>query len=229
MPVGRIDWLPPVRSFRNFFGTYGTTSGSIRGVLNGIMPVAVVDRYRDDEEGSHFAITATALVAAGQHGAFSFGSTTDDWELLSANVSYFFSAGIPQGSVWCTRNLMMYTPDASYQPVVTPSPVGIWIPGLQTDWSFTNGSVVGFTGHNPTLPGIFGSFPFETNNTSRTATPLVSVDFQRNETRFDPPIRVYRDVSLGFVIVETFDRQIDATMTIRYRIRPRTTDGPRTG
>lgn len=174
-------------------------------------------------------MSCTAQCASGNHAAFAFGSSQDDWELVAANVSYFWPSGLPPSPTWLTRNLMMYTPDASYTPIQNFSPAGFYVPGLQTDWSFTLGSVKGFVGYNGTLPGIFGSFPFETHNTSSSSTPLVSVDFQTNEVRFDPPIRIYRDVTLGFILIETFSRSLDVTLTIRYRLRSRTTDGPRTG
>lgn len=229
MPAWGIDWLSPVRSFRNFFGTYGTTQGSIRGILNAIVPVAIVDRYRDDDEGSLFAITASANVAANNYPAFSFGSVQDDWELFAINMGVFFPVGVPQGYTWMTTNVMLYSPDTTYQPVVNFSPAGLWVPGLVTNWSYTLGSVTGITGYNPTLPARFGTFPFETHNKGASSSPVQGVDFHTGEHVFDPPIRTYRDVSLGVLITEKYDREVDFICTVRYRIRPRTTDGPRTG
>jgi hypothetical protein len=230
MPAFGIDWLAPVRSFRNFFGTYGTTQGSIRGVLNAIVPVAIVDRYRDDEEGSLFALTATANVNAGDHAAFVFGSPSDDWELYAVNKAIFFPNGLPTDPTqWLTFNLMMYTPDSTYQPVEFPSPAGLYVPGLNLDWAFTVGSVTGIAGYNTTLPPRFGCFPFETQNKAQTSANLPGPDFHTSERVFDPPIRVYRDVSLGFIMIGTFNKDYDVSVSIRYRLRQRTTDGPRTG
>jgi hypothetical protein len=231
VPISGLDWLAPVRSFRNFFGTYGTTQGSVRGVLNAIVPVAVVDRYRDDDEGSLFAMTATAQCPGGVNNfpALSFGSVNDDWELVSLFWGTFYPSTIPP--VWIAHNLMIYTPDSSYQPVQNFSPAGLYTPGLNTDWSFTLGSVTGIAGYNNSLPSRFGFFPFKTYVKSPTSVRLPSVDFdpEGGEAVFDPPIRVYRDVSLGVMSTEWSSSPRDISVSIRYRIRPRTTDGPRTG
>lgn len=223
-----IDWLPPVRSMRNFFGTYGTTTGSIRGVLNGIIPVAMVDRYRDDDEGSLFGMTVTAQGDANDHSTVAFGSSQNDWELVAANWGWFWPLGHPSGTVMM-GNIMMYTPPSTFQPITTFRPSGIFVPGLTPDWSFTFGSVNGFAGYNPNLPPIFGSFPFESHAKTTSSTLLNSVDFNWQEAVFDPPIRIYRDVVLAFTQIETFSRDMDLTVSIRYRERPRTTAGPATG
>jgi hypothetical protein len=226
MPAWGIDWLAPVRSFRNFFGTYGTTQGSIRGVLNAIVPVAIVDRYRDDDEGSLFGMTCTAAVPSNKYAAFSFGSVADDWELYAMNFGASWS-NVPGN--WSLHTLMIYTPDSTYQPVQHFAPAGIWVPGMNTDWSFTLGSVTGITGYNDTLPARFGTMPFKSDTKGSTSPIYATVRFQNPEVVFDPPIRVYRDVSLSVVNVEAVSKQVDVTVSLRYRIRPRTTDGPRTG
>lgn len=229
MPASGIDYLSPVRSFRNFFGTYGTTGGSIRGLLNAIVPVAIVDRYRDDNEGSIFSLTATCRCAANNHAAFSVGSIPDDWELFGFNWGMFFPVQVPNNSVFMGVTWTVYTPDATFNPVPVFSPVGLWYPGLQPDFAFTLGSVTAVSGYNPNLPPRLGTIPFDTRVFSSGTTPLLNVDMNQREVTFDPPIRVYRDVSLGFTVIETFNRDVDFTISIRYRIRPRTTDGPRTG
>lgn len=225
MPLPGMDYLPPVRSFRDFFGRYGTTTGSIRGVWNGILPVAVVDKYRDDTEGSIFGMTATAQATANRFAAFVFGSPSDDWELLGAAWGFFLPVGAP--AVDHQFNLMMYMPDATYNPVQTPAPAGLFVPGLTPDFNFTLGSVQGIAGHNATLPGRFGFFPFQTLTLRALATPARTI-VQDKFTPFDPPTRVYRDISLGFVMTETVTVALDVTLSLLYRIRPRTTDGPRT-
>jgi hypothetical protein len=224
VPIAGLDWLAPVRSFRNFFGRYGTTSGSIRGVLNAIVPVAVVDRYRDDSEGSLFGLTATAIVPAGNYAAFVIGSPTEDWELLSARFGLFWYLNPPD---WQFSNLMIYTPDTSYNPLQTPAPVGFYVPGLNTDWSYTLGSVVAIAGYNATLPPRFGYFPFESDDKGPSRL-MNDTSYRTPGANFNPPLRVYRDVSLGLVVTSTFPRDVDASLSILYRIRPRTTDGPRT-
>lgn len=227
MPIAGLDYIPPVRSFRNFFGRYGTTAGSIRGVFNGVIPVAVIDRYRDDTEGSVFALSATAQAIANTNAAFAVGSATDDWELLWANWGLFFPGLEPAANEF---NLMVYTPDFTFNPVTTPAPAGFFVPGMNTDFAFTLGSVSMVAGHRVGLPTRFGLFPFMSFGWTPASTQPNSLEIrQRPMTTFDPPIRVYRDVTLGFLMLEAATRAMDVTVSIGYRIRPRTTDGPRTG
>lgn len=222
MPVSGLDYLAPVRSFRNFFGRYGTTVGAIRGVWNGIIPVAVVDRYRDDTEGSLFGINAVAIVPANRHPAFAFGSPSEDWELLSCNFGTFNDgAGITERIEY-----FVYTPDATYTPVDVPSPAVFWTPGLNLDWSFTLSSVTGLGGHNAALPPRWGFHVQE----SELVGPGQYVGIGWREAHvFDPPLRVYRDVTLGFIQVQARLVASQSWCDILYRMRPRTTDGPRTG
>jgi len=227
VPTTGLDFLAPaVRTMRNFYGRFGTVgNASIRGVYNGLLPVAVVDRFRDDTEGSLFSLTATAQAIAGSHAAFTMGSVTDDWELHALSWGIFFASA--PGST--TRlNLMVYTPDFTFIPVVTPAPAGFFVPGLNPDFAFTLGSLTAIAGHNPTLPGRFGRFPFSTLTMSSLASPP-NTNTQNAEVRFDPPIRIYRDVSLGMTIIERPTVAVDHTISATYTIRPRTTPGPSTG
>lgn len=223
MPISGLDYLAPVRTFVNFFGRYGTVAGAIRGVWNGIIPVAVVDRYRDDTEGSLFGMTLFNSVPVGAVGAFAMGSPTNDWELLSMNWS-LLTTGAGAAFIY---ECMVYTPDASYVPVVTPSPAGLFVPGLNTDWSFTLASLRGVGGHNPTFPARLGFFPLPS---SVSAVGVVDGTFRANAFTFDPPLRVYRNVTLGAIISPANPfAATSSVLTILYRERPRTTDGPRTG
>lgn len=223
MPVLGLDWLTPTRALRNFFARFGVIQGGIRGVLNAVIPVAIIDRYRDDHEGSIFAITGDAIdVPAGQHAAFAIGSAQDDWELLALQYGVWYhpvGAGTTQ-----VHNLMLYTPDSTYNPIVNPSPVGFYIPGLNPDFAFTLGSVFLAAGFNPTVPIRWGFFPFPSHFQFTTA-PV----FFENSVRFDPPIRIYREITLGLVDVHTHPVQHDARISFTYRIRPRTSSGPVVG
>jgi len=226
VPPSGLDYVAPaVRTMRNFFGRYGTVGASFRGIWNGIIPVAVVDRYRDDTEGSLFGLTATNTQPAGVHSAFAFGSISDDWELVACNVGVQHTGPLPGATE--RFNFMLYTPDFTFIPVTTPSPVGFFVPGLNTDFAFTLGSVTGVAGHNPTLPTRFGTFPFDTSSLSNFSA--VGNVFPRGERQFDPPIRIYRDVTLGLTMIEQPTIPLSITVSIRYSIRPRTTAGPRTG
>lgn len=220
---GGPSWLAPVRAMRNFFGRYGTTGAGMRGLYTGIVPVAVVDRYRDDTEGSLYGMTMFNVTAPNEIPAFAMGSPVDDWELTALNVGQFLPSAI--GNNWLTP--FVYTPDSTYLPVVNVNPVGFWEPGLITNWAFNLGSVTGLAGSNPTMPariGFYATGSFEVNPVE------VGVQTQGNAFMFDPPIRVYRDVTLGILL----DLRLTGTTpsyfcSALYRIRPRTTDGPRTG
>ena len=226
MPLPGLRYLSPTRTFRNFFGRFGITGGSIRGIWNGIVPVAVVDRYRDDTEGSLFGTTMTANVAANQHAAFAMGSVADDWELLAFSWGWFFPGALTFPHY---MNMMIYTPTASFTPVTTPAPVGTFAPGLNTDFAFTFSGVVGVAGHNPGLPTPFGWIPMVTR-TKTSGAVVTSANFQQeNAYNFPVPLRIYRNVTLGFTMVETVNVALDVTITTLYRVRPRTTEGPRTG
>lgn len=227
MPSAGIDWHSPSRTFRNLFGRYGITGGSIRGLYSGLLPVVVADRYRDDTEGSLFGITLYAEVIAGAYAAFALGSADDDWEIHHANLGTY---------VWTTpavnmvRNFMVYTPDFTYVPVSIPAPAGLWEPGLNTNFPFTLSSVRGVAGYNAGVPSRFGHFPFR--SISQTTSPFFTYNstfFLETQVHFDPPIRVYRDVTLGFLCVESNPLPFDAMLSLLYTVRPRTTEGPRTG
>lgn len=225
MAVSGLDYLAPVRAMRNFFGRYGTTVGAIRGVFNGIIPVAVVDRYRDDTEGSLFGLSMLSTAAAATYPAFAAGSSTDDWELLAVTLASLF----PSWAGNVSAPLYVYTPDSTYVPVETPSPPGFWQPGLNTDWSFTLGSVLGVAGYNTTLPPRLGFAVQSLSNQFNASTSGWGIA-QDGAYTFDPPIRVYRDVTLGFIVDRPLFADVPSfSLSILYRIRPRTTDGPRTG
>ena len=223
MPTSGLDYLAPVRSFRNLFGRYGTNRGAIRGIFNAVIPVAVVDRYRDDTEGSLYGMEMTGSCPPGSWPAFACGSVTDDWELLQANMlNWNFGTGATEWWSW-----YVYTPDASYVPVQLASPPGFWTPGLNTDWSFTLSSVTGLAGSNLAAPARGGFHP----QSPVLMGPGANRGFAGSESGpaiFDPPIRVYRDVTLGFL---GYPRaaEVNCWLSILYRVRPRTTDGPRTG
>lgn len=222
MPIPGIDYLSPVRGFRNFFGRYGTVRGSMRGVFNAVLPVAVVDRYRDDSEGSLFGMTMFCTAPQPTYPAFAVGSVTDDWELLAANFSVYLPA---MNTRFFTFNV--YTPDSTYIPVETPNPAGLWLPGLNTDWSFTLGSLTGVGGYNSTFP-VRAGFDCEGFGTQPAST-FHNFWYQTDTTYFNPPLRVYRDYTLGFIATIPAYGTVNFLCSILYRIRPRTTDGPRTG
>lgn len=226
MPSSGIDWQSPSRTLRNFFGRYGITGGSIRGLYNGLLPVAVVDRYRDDSEGSQFALTMVSRCVSPNYASFAMGSPNDDWELHGLNFGVYWPLVFP--AVLERFNLMIYTPDFTYVPVETPNPPGLYTPGLNTDFAFTLSSVSGAAGYNSALPARWGFFGPKTSVTPMGVIGLPHTLYD-SEIHFDPPIRVYRDVTLGMIVPDSHLDDFYAYVSARYTVRPRTTLGPRTG
>jgi hypothetical protein len=222
VPTPGIDYVSPIRTFRNFFGRYGITGGSIRGLFNAVIPVAVVDRYRDDSEGSLFAMTIGAVTPIGGYAAFAMGSVADDWELLSVNW-----ANQVTGAPARVLNLSVYTPIFPYVPVANPNPAVLVNPGLNYDFATTFGSVTGVGGWNAALPARLGFQPFQSDVTTTVAI-AGAFHYRHDAYRFDPPLRIYRDQSLGFIVDWALTYASQFELSALYRIRPRTTAGPRT-
>ncbi len=187
-------------------------------MLDGVIPVVVVDTFRDDDEGSIYGINAFSLGAVNGFPSVSFGSAVNDWECISIT------------SVLLDRNsdlvhpvrAHLFTPIFPYNPATTVNPVGFFTPGIIGNRAFTFGTVVGIGGSNPLLPGIFGIDLNGRNDSGIGFTPLVP---GINGEVFRPPVplRIYRDVTLTiqFNGVFTPGRQYGLEVTMLYRERPK--------
>ncbi len=160
-------------------------------MLDGVLPVAVVDDFRDDDRGSIFGINAFTLGTAGEFPSVSFGSSQNDWELvdivgISANTNF---APVPR-----VASVHLFTPIAPYNPATTITPLGFFTPGILPNRSFTFGSVQGIAGTNPLLPGVFG--PDIVSPATQIVSSSNTFRMVLHPHGFRVPMRIYRDVTL---------------------------------
>jgi len=217
------QWRPITKRVLDLFGRWGDSRTNLRSMMDSVIPVVVVDRFRDDDEGSVFGMSAFAAgspAVAGQLPSVSFGSAVNDWELIQVVCTQIrFNLNLPG-----LNQAHLFTPIAPYNPALTPSPVGFFGPGLLPNRNFTFGTLQAIGGYNPAPPGIIGmSFvcPFVLGNFSRSA-PVVDLRYS-----FATPIRIYRDVTLTIQWVGTVDPAdfADLDVSILYRERPKVSVG----
>lgn len=187
-------WRTVTKRTQDLFGRWGESRTALRSMLDGIIPVAVVDRYRDDDEGTIRGINAFTLGTVFEFPSITFGSSVNDWELLQVSALSVDLAGQPAPNF---IGVHMFTPIDPYNPATTITPVGFFNSGLLTDRSFTFGTIQGIGGTNPLLPALIGP---EIVSPARqvVASTLVPLSGQIMQGPFVEPVRVYRDVSLTF-------------------------------
>jgi hypothetical protein len=155
MPVSGLDWKFQVKDLSRLFRRWGSHSTNIRGVFNGILPVQIVDRWRDDEEGSIYGIyaeTEGTVATIGDHPAIVMGSLDErvEVELLGFQVWYRWISTPP---VLLNPIIHLFTPNtAVYNPVEYLSPVGVWKPGLVLNYGFDQPSAFMLTGYSNLMP-----------------------------------------------------------------------------
>lgn len=203
-------WATITKRTLDLFGRWGDSRTMLRGLLDHAVPVIVVDRFRDDDEGSVYGIGARGGGALNTFPSVSFGSGVNDWELLRV-TSLSYSATLTPNTV----GIHMFTPINPYNPALTVSPAGVRLPALINNRAFTFGTVGAVGGHNPSLPALTGPFvmPFVLGS-----FPL---DFAQPFT-LDPPIRVYRDTTLTFQWnADVVGKSVSIFVDILYRERPK--------
>ncbi len=213
------NWRPITRRTLDLFGRWGDPRTNLRSMLSGIIPVAVVDDFRDDDRGSIFGISAFSLGTANEFPACSFGSSINDWELLgipdiTLNYDGLFAAPT-------VLEFHMFTPINPYNPVATLNPVGFFPNGLLTNRAFTFGTVNGFGGSNPAVPALLG--PTIQRHSNVTNSAFTSIFERAGMPLFDPPIRIYAGVTLSIQFIGTIGIIIPTQMlcSILYRERPK--------
>lgn len=179
-------WRPVTKRTLDLFGRWGDSRSQLKSMLDVAVPVVVVDRFRDDDEGSVYGIRASGGSSNFDVPSVSFGSGVNDWELLAVTQLGYSSATLP-----VTVGVHMFTPIFPYNPALVVDPVGFFLPGLITNRAFTFGTVSALGGNNPARPFVTGPqlMPFVFGSTNLDSFPAFS---------FDPPIRVYRDTTLTF-------------------------------
>lgn len=144
------------RRFQRFFRRWGALS-NLRSVLNYVQPVTLVDRFRDDDEGSLFAVYFETGSAVNEHPAILFGSNVETVDLEIVGLQAWYSWQAPPLGVFVWNMLChVFTPLAPYNPVANVNPVGVGVPGLMTNERFTRGNSYAIGGHNPALPAYPG-------------------------------------------------------------------------
>lgn len=216
------QWRPITKRALDLFGRWGDPRTNLRAMMDTVIPVAVVDRFRDDDEGSVYGISAFTVVGggfAGQFPSISFGSGVNDWELMgmtAVNINFNGQTG-PK-----FMNVHMFTPIEPYNPALNPSPVGVFPAGLLTNRAFTFGTVTALAGYNPVLPPIFGPSVFGPfRSTTATDVGQDQIDLTQPE-----PIRIYHDTTLTFQYNGTLGVGANTVLmdiSIVYRERPKVT------
>lgn len=192
-------WRSVTKRTLDLFGRWGESRVNVRSMLDGVIPTVVVDRFRDDDEGSVFGINAFSLGAANHHPTVSFGSSVNDWEVLAITQlgrNYNLKPSTFQ------YELMLFTPIFPFNPATIINPVGVFPSGLLTNRSFTFGTVQAIGGAVAAPPPLFG--PGLAGPTSVAVTSSAPLTFASNVLPwppFDTPLRIYRDVTLTFMLV----------------------------
>lgn len=211
------------RGFQRFFRRWGSKA-NIRAVFNSVQPVAVVDRYFGDEEGSYQAITAVYTGQAGvtplEFPAVLFGSRELDVDVNVHKIAVWcgFSANGTAPGARIGRYVYLFTPILPYDPVLNIDPPGFYESGLILTPSFTRGTCIAIAGSNPLLPlgpigGVnamegltIGQGRRGGNVRNHFGTPGDEVNVAgsariQNQglqwTTFDPPLRLPDGVSLA--------------------------------
>lgn len=208
--TGHPTWRGVTKRTLDLFGRWGDSRTQIRGMLDHSVPVVVVDRFRDDEEGSVFGLHGQGNGAVNSFSSVSFGSVVNDWELHQVTSLSYSASAVP-----FTTLIHMFTPIFPYNPALIQTPVGFFRPGLINNRAFTFGTVTAIGGNNPAFPTVVGPtlMPFAFgSSTLDFSFPVV----------FDPPIRVYRDTTLTFQwLGDVFGVSVTIFVDILYTERPK--------
>lgn len=209
-------WAQNVRNFQDLFTRWGGAGDNIRGLLNLAIPTVVVDRFRDDSEGSIYGITAFTNGANSEFSSVAFGSAENDWEIHAVTCVIRL---VPAPPNFRDYGWHMFTPIAPYNPVLNLNPVGFFQPGLINNRAFTFGTVNAIGGTNPAFPGISGPIGWLQGLTGSPNFRMMPLDVAY---RFDPPLRIPRDVTFTVQNLTTFvDIRQEIHVSLLYNERPR--------
>jgi hypothetical protein len=243
--VPGVGFIPYSRNMLRWAREWGTLRGdNFRSVFNSVIPVSVVDRFRDDDEGSVFGIwvESAGSVVLGERPACIFFSIDPavEFHVHSANWSYDGDMNVAAGIQ--DQGVKMYTPIAPQNPVEI-SPVGLFVPGLITNENFTFGAVRGIVGRslvsgfpegfrlNETTEGLSNTTLNQIPKSSAYAFDVAGMDFMadrrsQNTRYFDPPVRVRSNQTLAFqtlvgntASVDDWDLSVSILYTERRMLR----------
>lgn len=209
------QWANITKRTLDLFGRWGDSRRMLRGMLDHVVPVVVVDRFRDDDEGSIYGIHIRGS-NAGTTGipSCSWGSAINDWECLALTALSYSATAVPT-----TIGMHIFSPIFPYNPAATISPAGFRVPGLINNRAFTLGTVQGVGGFNASFPANVGPnvFPFLRGASTVSASEPIY---------FDPPLRIYRDTTLTVQWNgDTFFGGMSISVDMLYRERPKVSVG----
>jgi hypothetical protein len=211
-------WRPITKRSLDLFGRWGDPRTNLKSMLDTVLPVVVVDRFRGDDEGSIFGIRAVTGPIVNEYPSVNFGSAVNDWELLGVSaVGVFYTGAV--GSKFF--DIHLFTPIAPYNPAVNLDPVGFFRSGLLNNRAFTFGTVSAIAGSNPGLPLIRG--PSIQGPWSTTISTWVSFfEGFGNLSNQTTPMRIYADTTLSFQYAGSLTGlPIYLDVSILYRERPK--------
>lgn len=217
------EWASHARNFSDFFGRWRSPFSNLRSIWNSCIPVAVVDRFRDDEEGSLYGCTCSSVGAINEYTAAVLFNPEHDIEVHAITCWQGFTY-LTFWPSFMMAGFHIFTPIIPYNPIQN-NLAGAFRGGLLTNRAFTFPTSLGFTGTNPALPPIWGEW--------HKSGPAV-YDSLRNTyfdsgncVYFDPPIRLYRGRSLCVQTTRaSVSYPVEVNISFRWTERPRTTPGP---
>jgi len=197
----------------DLFGRWGDPRSMIRGLHDEAVPVVIADRFRDDDEGSLFGISAFTNGLTNQFSAVAFGSAVNDWELRGIGWNWFAF------NVAALYSFHVFNPIDPYNPVPNAT-LGIFVPALITNRAFTFGTVGGISGTNTVLSSQVGPHMFQQNFVA--TNQFVSQPNQGGFLKIDPPWRFYRDQTFVFQsLIRRGSQALPMTVDIIYNERPK--------
>lgn len=226
MPVSGLDWKFQVKDMSRLFRRWGSHASNVRGVFNGILPVQIIDRWRDDGEGSLYSLFAGVTAAAfynGQHPSIAFGTFDErvEIEILGWQAYFRFITNRPV-STWNTV-AHIFSPQTPYNPVAFLSPAGQFVPGLITNYSFHLSTAFALAGYNAAMPAYAGWTGWPLSWLGRAA-PTNNVWYaladQAGSYNLRTPIRLPPGDSIAWQMeCPTVNGQLELAVGILYRER----------
>jgi len=210
-------WRSVTKRTLDLFGRWGDPRTQLKSMWDGVIPVVVVDRFRDDDEGSVFGINAFCSGNPNEFPSVSFGSAVNDWEILQIPQVSIDYAGLGGSKVF---GMHMFTPIDPYNPALNIAPAGFFRSGMINNRAFTFGTVSALGGTNPVLPAVFGPDLVSPGVTSFSSFSRFLG--QGGQQLYLPPIRIYRDTTFTIqwngTIGGTF---MQLFVSMLYRERPK--------
>lgn len=212
-----LGTIQPAVGSQRFFKRWGAI-GNLRSIWNSVVPVAQVDRWRNEEEGTFYGMSVASYGAANNYTAAALVAPTGQpgypntiLEVQRINISWQVPAAVGQINV----DFHVMSPETGYNPIATLNPVGIYRAGLSTQPAGGWGSATGFGGYTNTLSAQGTGYRLQLFTTSAptvgywfTVSSLVSQPF-------DPPLRFmqgrpcvvqwrYRHATVPFWLIVSF-------------------------